>query len=104
MSRPGSIPAIGIGNIKWLAVLAFPLFFGKKGDCARFCAQTRFEVCALPFRCQLEVLFVDDVVALEEAAGLVARNRHGHSLRHAGAHHVAYRCSTQVMEDPVPET
>ena len=51
----------------------------------------------LLLRCQLEIFFVDDVVALEDAAGLVARNRHGDSLRHAGAYHVA---TLQLISPP----
>jgi hypothetical protein len=50
--------------------MASPLFFGESDDSARNYAQTRFEACVLPFRCQLEILFVDDVVALEDATGL----------------------------------
>ena len=58
----------------------------------------RIEVVGLLLSRMSQVLFADDVVALEYASGLVAGNRHGHSLGDAGANHVANRTAPEIME------
>ena len=48
-----------------------------------------------------QFLFVDDVVAVEDGAGLVAGQEHGDALGHAGADQVAGGGAAAIMEEGV---
>jgi len=51
----------------------------------------------------LEILIADDVVALEDAPGLMPGKAHGHPLRATGLHHVANRCSPEIVKETALE-
>src|SRR2546421_10426037 len=46
-----------------------------------------------------EVVFVDDVIAVEDASCLMSAHRHGDPLRYSCSHPVSYRRSPQVMKE-----
>jgi hypothetical protein len=62
--------------------------------CNRSCNYALSMPRGYPLGCLLKVLFVDDVIAVQHAARLMA----GHEHRNALAQHVAYGCSPQIMK------
>jgi len=50
-----------------------------------------------------EIVGTDDVVAVENRAGLMAGDRHCHSFRDAGTNHVSQGRSPEIVEVPLTD-
>ena len=57
------------------------------------------DVCAKSFRGVGEILFVDDVVSVEDASRAVAADFHGYGFWYSCADEVAYAGASEVVEE-----
>jgi hypothetical protein len=74
------------------------LFRFKFDDCARNCAREVFQALFLLLGSLLQILIVNDVVALENRSRFMTRDPHCHLFSNARTDHIPYRCPSQIVK------
>ena len=88
-------------TVRFLSVFwkRLPASTPHPNDARWFCLLSAFvQVGMCAFDRIAEILLVDNVVPIKDAARLVPTDRHRHTLRDTGPNHVAHRRSPKVME------